>query len=502
MRPDPANLQKGMGGIVDEFDASPSAASLVEGLRDFGYTFNTSSADIVDNAIAAKATRLDIRASFCDGNPVIAFVDNGVGMTPEELREAMRPGTQSPKEKRAKHDLGRFGLGLKTASFAQCRRLTVVTRYKGITSVARWDLDHVAKTNRWVVQVPNIENESILGLDTLPSENGTLVLWENIDRLDVNSNEKDSEDHFAAKLASLMSHLGLVFHRFIDGESSHHRKVQMFLNGTAIDSLNPFNPSNTKTLRRPVEYLSGGAAARVYVLPHPKEVSPNEWIAYEGESGYVNSQGFYLYRVDRLIVWATWFGIVRKSPSSKLLRVSLDIGNDDDEAWQINVLKASANLPRSTRIELRRLLEKWQGQARTTFVSRQRTLATERGLRLWRRVETPDCIKYNIELDSQYVKGVLSGLSSEKQNEVVNLLKLISSDLPLDALFVDLSDTQEKVEAEGVESDLAVHLALELVRDRFPKGTPWGQVSELLSELPVFVTHLERIKVAYQKKEN
>lgn len=486
-----------MGSFAEEFDASPSAASLIEGLRDFGYTFNTSSADIVDNAIAAKATKLDIRATFGEGNPVVAFVDNGIGMNPHELREAMRPGSRSPNEERAKYDLGRFGLGLKTASFGQCRRLTVVTRCSGVTSVARWDLDYVADTNRWVVQVPDLADESLLGLDLLPAENGTLVLWEKVDRLDVEGNEKESEAHFASKLDSLANHLGLVFHRFIDGESSHHRRVQMFLNGTKIESLNPFNPKNLKTLKRPPEQLSSGATARVYVLPHPKEVNPNEWIAYEGESGYVNSQGFYLYRVDRLIVWATWFGIVRKSPSTKLLRVSLDIGNDDDKSWQINVLKASANLPRHTRTELRRLLVKWQGQARTTFVTRQRTLSTERGLRLWRRTETSDSIRYSIDFDSDYVKEALKGLSSEQQKSVVNLLKIASSDLPLDALFIDLSDNQEKVEADGVEADFAVHFALDFIRGRYPNGAEWSEVSELLLDLPIFAPHIELIQNAY-----
>ena len=131
---------------MEEFDASPSAASLIEGLRDFGYTFNTSVADIIDNSIAASATHIEILASFSAGIPRIAFIDNGKGMTREDLRTAMRPGSHSPKDLRAKFDLGRFGLGLKTASFAQCRKLTVVTRFNGVTNSAKWDLDYVAAT--------------------------------------------------------------------------------------------------------------------------------------------------------------------------------------------------------------------------------------------------------------------------------------------------------------------------------------------------------------------
>ena len=69
-------------------------------------------------------------------------------MTEGELLEAMRLGSRSPLEERAQSDLGRFGLGLKTASFSQCRVVTVVTRVNGTTTSARWDLNYIADSNR------------------------------------------------------------------------------------------------------------------------------------------------------------------------------------------------------------------------------------------------------------------------------------------------------------------------------------------------------------------
>ena len=474
---------------MEEFDASPSAASLIEGLRDFGYSFNTSVADIIDNSIAASATHIDVLASFAEGKPRIAFVDNGQGMTAEDLRSAMRPGSQSPKEERAKFDLGRFGLGLKTASFAQARKLAVVTRCNGVTNSAQWDLDFVSESNKWTVLVP--ETENLFGIKKLPESNGTIVLWEHIDRIGVDGNNTESEDHFNELLGGLSDHLGLVFHRFLDGQAKRHKKLTISINGRNIDSINPFNPSNQRTNRRPSELLSNGALVTPYVLPHPKTVPPSEFIAFEGVSGYVNSQGFYLYRVDRLIVWATWFGVARKSPSTKLLRIAIDIDNDSDDKWQINVLKASANLPRETKRELRRLLERWRGTARSTFTRRETVKGLDSKLRTWSRIETDESIRYQIDLEAPIVKHMLQGLNDEARNKVNKLLQIVASDLPIESMFVDLSDHQERVETDALTPESASDLAGGLIDILRSEGHSVEEIESILKDFVLLERHTE-----------
>jgi hypothetical protein len=470
---------------MSQFDASPSAASLIEGLRDFGYSFNTASADIIDNSIAANATGIEIRATYSDGQPRVAFIDNGEGMTEEQLRQAMRPGSQSPKSRRERHDLGRFGLGLKTASFSQCRRMTVVTVRDGVRSAARWDLDLVASADRWTVTVPDLAIEEVFGLDQLVGTQGTLVLWEKTDRLGVDTGDSTSEAHFSEVLANLREHIGLVFHRFLEGKAREHRRVRMKINGLEIDGLNPFNPSNQRTDRKPEEVLSNGAIVRPYVLPHPKLVGPDEWKRFEGNAGYVNSQGFYLYRVDRLIVWATWFGIVRKSPSTKLLRISIDIPNDVDESWQINVLKASAQIPRATKRELRILINRWRSGAQSTFTKRIKTFGIEGGLNLWKRSETEDLIRYQINMDTDLVIDTLVALQSDDRKRVERLLKLIASDLPLDSMFIDLSDHQEKVDVDVLDEEAATDLIQHIVRAIAKSTVDKTKIHDTLMSLPM-----------------
>ena len=164
-------------------ELAPRASALAESLRDMGYSLRTALADVIDNSIAAGARNIDLLADTHEEIPAIGVLDDGSGMTQYELFEAMRPGSQSPLELRDADDLGRFGLGLKTASFSQCRRLTVLTKKDGVPSCASWDLDTVAARDKWVVEVPDPSGlAGIRWADRLDGD-GTLVVWEKLDRL-------------------------------------------------------------------------------------------------------------------------------------------------------------------------------------------------------------------------------------------------------------------------------------------------------------------------------
>jgi hypothetical protein len=135
--------------MADYEIASPKPAALIESLRSIGYNLPTAIADIVDNSITAGARRVNVNCYWAGANSWIAICDNGDGMSEGKLQEAMRPGSESPLERRSEKDLGRFGLGLKTASFSQARRLTVFSRAGSCLSVREWDLDYVEKWNEW-----------------------------------------------------------------------------------------------------------------------------------------------------------------------------------------------------------------------------------------------------------------------------------------------------------------------------------------------------------------
>mgnify|MGYP005857447235 FL=1 len=171
-----------MEDILEKADATPRASALIESLRDIGYSLPTALSDIIDNSVTGGASAVRIHADTLTDDPTIAIVDDGAGMDRDALVEALRPGSRNPREKRADNDLGRFGLGLKSASFSQCRRLTVLSRQGGVLSGARWDLDEVAETDRWEISV--IEDETGIPHCDLLRGDGTMVLWEKLDRVD------------------------------------------------------------------------------------------------------------------------------------------------------------------------------------------------------------------------------------------------------------------------------------------------------------------------------
>ena len=170
----------------DDYElANPNAASLIQSLRAFGYDISTAIADLIDNSITANAREISIRFDWNSNDPFISIADDGHGMTECELFEAMKTGSKNPLEIRDERDLGRFGLGLKTASFSQCKRLTVASKTKeSAVSVRCWDLDIVNETNEWILlkKVTNTADRIIAEYFSDKS-NGTVVVWEKLDKI-------------------------------------------------------------------------------------------------------------------------------------------------------------------------------------------------------------------------------------------------------------------------------------------------------------------------------
>ena len=284
-----------------ELELPPRASALVESLRDMGYSLKTALADVVDNSITAGAQNIRLFADTHEEIPAIGILDDGTGMTKNELLEAMRPGTRSPLDARDATDLGRFGLGLKTASFSQCRRLTVVTRKGEELSAAVWDLDTVAARDKWVVEIPDAPG-GVRWADRLAG-NGTLVAWEKLDRL-VGAAQGGSGGDLPLQLDEAATHIEFVFHRFLAGRG----RVRISLNDRPLEPFDPFHPTHPATQHHPDEDMTlAGKSIRIrpVTLPHHDKVTSTEWRRYAGPQGYVANLGFYLYRNRRLIMHGT-----------------------------------------------------------------------------------------------------------------------------------------------------------------------------------------------------
>ncbi len=407
-------------------------------MRSIGYSFNNAIADIVDNSIAAGATEIDINCDWGGNHPTLEIKDNGIGMNYEELEEAMRLGSKSPVEERAKNDLGRFGLGLKTASFSQCRKLIVITRKEGKTFKAIWDLDLVVKENKWLIDMDEIREKSTL------DNNGTVIKWEKIDTFE-KKNQKESVKYFESVVSELDDHIGLVFHRYISGEFG--KKINFSINGIKSESADPFFIK--KSTKLPTEHIDN-CSVTTYTLPHHSKCSLKEWSDHEGKEGYLANQGFYLYRNGRLISKATWFGLSKKLDMRKLCRICIDVNNESDLEWQLDVKKSSANPPPKIKRKLRNLIDKLTLPSTKKFTYRARTLANSERSPIWERTVQGRAITYKINRKNPLISSLLDNMDDDSALELERTFCLIDKTIPSSSIFSDYSEDPKNLITEDI----------------------------------------------------
>ncbi len=482
-----------------ELVLAPRASSLIESLRDMGYSLQTALADVIDNSITAGAHSIHILADTHHAESAIGIVDDGAGMTEEELLEAMRPGTRNPLEPRTENDLGRFGLGLKTASFSQCRRLTVITRKNSVTSSAIWDLDKVAQQDEWVVEMPDTA-DTIRWSERLAGD-GTLIVWENLDRL-VNADQHNHGQDLVRQLDEAADHIEFVFHRFLSGKEGR-QPLGISMNERELQPFDPFHSNHPATQRHQEETLRlDGGEIKIWpiTLPHHGKVTAQDWKRYAGPQGYVANQGFYLYRNRRLIVHGTWFRLARQEELTKLARVGIDIPNTMDAEWKIDVRKASAQPPTPVRKRLRGIIEKMVAPSHRTFSGHGAKLTEDNHLPVWRRVQDKNHISYRIDEEYPLLAIFRDDLDSKKAQEFGRILHLLASAFPLEALHVDVSTSPKEVISHKIDlkdlymiassmwhilqrRGLAPSEIEEWMRFAAPFRTQWAETSEILKNI-------------------
>lgn len=430
-----------------ELDLPPHAPALTESMRAVGYSLESAIADLIDNSISADARSIRILFSPY-GDPYIAIVDDGSGMTPEELTRAMRHGTQSPTDVRATNDLGRFGLGMKTASLSQCRELTVVSMKSGQLSAARWDLDVVAATESWTLLLfDRAEIENLPVVKVLISQGrGTMVLWQRLDRL--TAGEGSVEHALGEGMIRVREHLALVFHRFLSSEGSSG-KMNILINGNPVAPLDPFLTSHTATQKLPEEQIRvGGALVLVqpFILPHYSKLDPRELELAGGEEGLRRQQGFYIYRNRRLIIWGTWFRLARQEELSKLARVRVDMPNTLDHLWTLDIKKSVAHPPLEVRQNLKRIVERIAEGSRRVYTYRARRANDDTFVHIWDRTEGRDGISYRINREHPIIKSVAGTLDDTDVRLFFSALKALEEMFPAEALYGDMASDRRQVQ--------------------------------------------------------
>lgn len=421
----------------------PEPGILIESLRDIGYSFNSALADIIDNSITAGASSISVSIIPSDDLQV-TIADNGNGLDRDELQQAMRLGSTDPRAMRKENDLGRFGLGLKTASFSQCRKLTVASKKNGIINAFTWDLDLVVETNEWVI-AERTDVDSIPYIDTIKN-GGTLVLWEKVDRLA--HSEYSGKINFTRVISEAQDHLALVFHRFLAHEHGLPH-ISIRVNNYELDPIDPFNSKHSATQRSPEDVLMANVSLQSFTLPHRTHyTSSQEYERYGLPGGYLRNQGVYLYRAGRLILYGTWFGIAKKTALTELTRVKIDIDVNQDELWKVDVKKVSAQLPEKVRSRLKALIDTIGAPSKKTYKRRAQRLTSSEVYPAWSVEKSGDVRFYRINREHPIITAFYESLEEENKKGLSAVLSLIESAFPTEALFYDLANNESKVTFE------------------------------------------------------
>jgi hypothetical protein len=440
----------------------------MESMRSVGYTLESALADLIDNSISANSS--EVRILFATvPDDYVAILDNGRGMGAPEARAAMQLAGRSPLDGRDADDLGRFGLGLKTASFSQCRDLVVVTLGPDGLVGLRWDLDHLLETRRWTLQVlsTNEIHELPVVERLVASGRGTLVLWRKLDALRAQVGNDVGLD---AAMVRTRDHLQLVFHRFLAGE--HGRTLSLSLNEVPLEVVDPFLQSNRRTVAGPEEsFRVGGEIVRIrpFTLPHLNNLTARDRERAIIAGSLRDSQGFYVYRAMRLVIWGTWFRILPREDVAKLARVRVDIPNTLDHLWALDIKKSAAQPPPEVKSRLRRFADKMVVPSKRVYSYRGRR-PDDPVQRIWALVEDRDHFRYEINRSHPVVALVGETLDIEAQQALARLLTLIERSYPVDDAFHRIAEdrsAEPPPKDEGEDRELARQLWL-----AFRKATP------------------------------
>lgn len=469
----------------------PYAPILMESTRAIGYSLEAAIADIIDNSITAHAATVKL-FFFPIDKEYVAILDDGTGMDYTKINTAMQYGSQNPKDKRAGDDLGRFGLGLKTASLSQCKTLTVVSKQKDQIECRQWDLDYVAQSEEWRLKI--LEDDELLMLPEinklLEYENGTLIIWQNLDRMKLSAG--NLEKTMGRYMDDARMHLSLVYHRYLRGERGI-RKLDIYFNNVKIAPMDPFlEEKSTRAMDDEILNIHGReVVVRPYILPHISKMTAEELEALSGKEGLRRRQGFYVYRNKRLLVWGTWFRMRRQDDSSKLVRIRVDIPNDLDDLWTLDIKKSSAAPPIEVKNNLSMVIEKMAEKSKRTWTVRGKKEINDEVVHMWNRLDNREGgIIYEINQDHPLVSELFTLLPQVKR-DVQRLLRYIEKGLPLNALYIDLINDGKIDNDQGIEEKEVISMVRQILDNT--ELAQWPEMVKMLKLSEPFCFYIDAI---------
>jgi hypothetical protein len=463
--------------------ANPNPEFLIKSIAEQGYSLETALADLIDNSITANANRIEILTDT-ESTPFELFLaDNGDGMNFVSLKKNMQFPSQSPEDTRKSEDLGRFGLGLKTASFSQTRKFTVLSRKKGEEKfyAVTWDVDHLKDSNKWEILI-NSENEIKVFLDRFKEisnnhlENSndftpnTIIVWQGLYKFENYLDESNKKAAFKEEITNNTSeYLSIVFHRFMEKEDN---QLKIRLNNTIVKPFNPFRTENSglRVLEaRHKEFGKDIIKIQGFILPNIsiKESKNNNSIWAPNNKSLIDMEGIYVYRANRLILFGGWNNLIKKSARMQLGRLKVEIGNKIDHLFHLNVAKSQINIPHDLKISFLREISNLTKESQKEYFNHILTNIPNKQKKdssdLFHKVATNKGVLMNYNEDFPLLKSLKNSLNSQQKAELNFILKLTSNTINK-VRQVDNIEIIGDEEKDGISTDEIVKSINELLK--------------------------------------
>ena len=436
--------------MAQEIIKIPPAKSLIFGLRCISYNFSTALADIIDNSISAEARNIKVFSNPDAKEPYVVIFDDGCGMGRKALENAMTLGSDRGTKEDCELELGRFGLGLKSASFSQCLRLTVASKDCNRINAMRYDLKKIETTNEWKLDILDDDEIKLLPEieKLIEARSGTIVIWEQFDKIEESS--KSFKDSFISTIGLAKQHIEFVFHRFYD-------KINFEFNGHKIEKRDPFLSGYPNSQEgRTQEILIDGNKIIVtpFVLPYANSLNEEQKKMLGNPKSIYDDQGFYIYRNKRLIIWGSWLHMNIRSEFNKLARVRVDIPSELDSMWMLDVKKSSAKIPD-------RIKEQLRISVKDSIIRSKREIKypgkkeAEAEMPLWRRVEFHGgIVKYEINKEDNPIYTQLTSILDEDQRKLLDAyLDKIEEFIPKGLIVSDNADSLRILNSEEAQEE-------------------------------------------------
>lgn len=477
-------------------DADPEASSMIETFRAIGYSIETAVADILDNSITAGAKNIWIDYSWEGPDTIIGIMDDGCGMNNKELIQAMRPSSVSPLEERKENDLGRFGLGLKTASFSQCRKFCVISKKDNIENYWTWDLDYVNIVKSWKLLKYRPDNHGFLNRFK-ELAHGTKVLWWDIDRLtkDTHTEKQSSKAELFKTMENIKRHLSMVFHRYIE------EGVNIWLRDRKIEPWDPFMIGFEGLQLKPETSLEEGKVRiKGFVLPHRSKLSAEEYNYAKGpKDSWTAHQGYYIYRNKRLLVAGDWLGYFKKEVHYDLCRIRIELPNSIDNEWQIDIKKSVARPPVKIKEIILSVSKDTRSQAVEVYRHKgkviKRKLVKEEYFPFWEEKTRHGKRFYKLNREHPMLKKLLDD-STSIATRFEKILQFIEETVPVPLITLQENENEKPhgQPFEGKNHDIVIDVMKSMYKNLISEGLQPKHAKARIANIEPFNFYIEYLE--------